>query len=106
MVCSRANELNQSVFDNVSGKRSFNSTLTLNTTNENLSPMIFLNDSTVEFILRQYNRPVTDYVADSSTNSTIIMIRHEAVYVSNIVNLAQPAIPQSYCHHTDLTHLI
>ena len=92
MVCSRANELNQSVFDNVAGKRSFSSTLTLNTTNENLSPMIFLNDSTVEFILDNINRPVTDYVADSSTNSTI-NDRHEAIYVSNPVNLAQPAIP-------------
>ena len=90
MVCSRANELNQSAFDNVAGKRSFSSTLTLNTTNENLSPMIFLNDSTVEFILDNINRPVTDYVADSSTNSTI-NDRHEAIYVSNPVNLAQPA---------------
>ena len=50
MVCSRANELNQSAFNNVSGKRSFNSTVTLNTTNENLSPMILLDDSVVEFI--------------------------------------------------------
>ena len=82
MVCSRANELNQSAFNNVSGKRSFNSTLTLNTTNENLSPMIFLNDSTTEFILDNINRPVTDYVADSSTNS-FDNDRHEAIYVSN-----------------------
>ena len=90
MVCSRANELNQSAFDNVAGRRSFTSTVTLNTTNENLSPMIFLNDSTVEFILDNINRPVTNYVADSSTNS-ITNDRHEAIYVSNPVNLAQPA---------------
>ena len=90
MVCSRSNELNQSAFNNVSGNRSFNSTLTLNTTNENLSPMIFLNDSTTEFILDNINRPVINYVTDSTTNS-FDNDQHEAVYVSNIVNLAQPA---------------
>ena len=90
MVCSRSNELNQSAFNNVSGNRSFNSTLILNTTNENLSPMIFLNDSTTEFILDNINRPVINYVTDSTTNS-FDNDQHEAVYVSNIVNLAQPA---------------
>jgi len=90
MVCSRVNELNQSSFTNVSGKRSFNSTVTLNTTNENLSPMIFLNDSTVEFISDNINRPVTNYSTDSSANS-INNDPHEAVYVSNVITLAQPA---------------
>ena len=90
IVCSRVNELNQSTFTNVSGKRSFNFALSLNTTNENLSPMVFLNDSTIEFISDNINRPVTDYVTDSSTNS-IDNDLHEAVYVSNTVRLAQPA---------------
>ena len=90
IVCSRTNELNQSAFDNVSGRRSFNSTMTLNTTNENLSPMIFLNDSTVEFISDNINRPVTNYTTDSSANS-VNNDPHEAVYVSNIINLAQSA---------------
>ena len=90
IVCSRANELNQSAFVNVSGNRSFNSTVTLNTTNENLSPMILLNDSVVEFISDAINRPVTNYATDSSTNS-IDNDSHDAIYVSNIINLAQPA---------------
>ena len=90
MVCSRVNELNQSAFNNVSGKRSFNSTVTLNTTNENLSPMIFLDDSAIEFISDNINSPVTNYATDSSTNS-INNDPHEAVYVSNTINLAQPA---------------
>ena len=90
MVCSRANELNQSAFANVSGKRSFNSTVTLNTTNENLSPMILLDDSVVEFISDGINKPVTNYATDSSTNS-IDNDPHDAVYVSNVVSLAQPA---------------
>jgi hypothetical protein len=90
IVCSRTNELNQSAFDNVSGRRSFNSAMTLNTTNENLSPMIFLNDSTVEFISDNINRPVTNYTTDSSANS-VNNDPHEAVYVSSIINLAQSA---------------
>jgi len=90
IVCSRSNELNQSAFDNVSGKRSFNSTVTLNTTNENLSPMILLDDSVVEFISDNINRPVTNYVTDSSTNSRD-NDPHESVYVSNLISLAKPA---------------
>ena len=90
IVCSRANELNQSAFNNVSGKRSFNSTVTLNTTNENLSPMILLDDSVVEFISDNINRPVTNYVTDSSTNSRN-NDPHESVYVSNLISLTKPA---------------
>ena len=90
MVSSRTNELNQPAFSNVAGRRSFSSTVTLNTTNENLSPMIFLNDSTTEFILDNINRPVINYVTDSSTNS-IDSDQHEAIYVSNVVNLAKSA---------------
>jgi len=90
IICSRVNELNQSAFANVSGNRSFNSTVTLNTTNENLSPIIFLNDSTIEFISDNINKPVTDFVNDSSSNS-INNDPHEAVYVSQLINLAQPA---------------
>ena len=90
MVCSRVNELNQPAFTNVSGKRSFNSTVTLNTSNENLSPMILLDDSVVEFISDGINKPVTNYATDSSTNS-IDNDPHDAVYVSNVISLAQPA---------------
>ena len=90
MVCSRVNELNQSTFNNVSGRRSFNSTLTLNTSNENLSPMIFIDDSTVEFISDNINRPISNYAADFRVNS-ISQDPHESVYVSNTVTLAQPA---------------
>jgi hypothetical protein len=62
----------------------------LNTTDENLSPMVFLDDSTVEFISDAINRPVTNYVMDSSTNS-IDNDPHDAIYVSNVISLAQPA---------------
>jgi hypothetical protein len=90
MVCSRVNELNQSVFDSVVGRRSFTSTVTLNTTDENLSPMIFVDNSTVVFSSDNINRPITDFVNNSGANS-ITNDPHAAVYVSNIISLAQPA---------------
>jgi len=90
MVASRVNELNQSQFDNVSGRRSFNSTLTFNTTDENLSPIVFTDTSTVEFILDDINNPISDYTKDSRVNS-LSNDPHEVIYVSNTVNLAQPA---------------
>ena len=52
--------------------------------------MIFLDDSAIEFISDNINSPVTDYATDSSTNS-INNDPHEAVYVSNTINLAQSA---------------
>ena len=90
MVCSRINELNQSSFDNVIGRRSFTTAITLNTNNENLSPMINIDNSTVEYISDTINRPVTNFVTDSSSNS-LDNDPHQAVYVSNVINLSQPA---------------
>jgi hypothetical protein len=90
MICSRVNELNQSAFDSVSGRRSFNSTVTLKTNNENLSPVIFIDTSTVEFISDNINRPITDFANDPGANS-ILNDPHSAVYVSNTVEIAQPA---------------
>ena len=90
IICSRPNELNQSAFNSVSGRRSFNSTVTLNTTDENLSPMVFVDTSTIEFISDNINKPVTDYVNSSAANS-ILNDPHAATYVSNNITLAQPA---------------
>jgi hypothetical protein len=90
IVCSRINELQQPTFENVSGRRSFTTAITLNTTDENLSPIINLDESTVQFASNYLNRPVTDFVADSRSNS-ILNDPHAATYVSNQVNLSQPA---------------
>ena len=90
IVCSRVNELNQPVFNNVAGRRSFTAALTLNTEDENLSPIIYLDDSTVEFSCNNLNNPVTNYASDSSVKS-FLNDTHTATYVSNVVNLAQPA---------------
>ena len=42
LVCSRVNELNQSQFENVSGRRSLTASVTMNTTDKNISPIIYL----------------------------------------------------------------
>jgi len=90
IVCSRVNELNQSVFSTVPGRRSFTAALTLNTEDENLSPIIYLDDSTVVFSNNNLNSPVSDYSTDANVKS-FINDPHTAAYVSKVISLAQPA---------------
>ena len=90
IVCSRVNELQQPAFNNVSGRRSFTTAVTLNSTDENLSPIINLEDSTIEFASNYLNRPVTDFATDSRVNS-ILDDPHSAIYVSDTVGLSKPA---------------
>lgn len=90
IVCSRVNELQQPAFNNVSGRRSFTTAVTLNSTDENLSPIINLEDSTIEFASNYLNRPVTDFASDSRVNS-ILDDPHSAIYVSDTIKLSKPA---------------
>ena len=90
IVCSRVNELQQPAFNNVSGRRSFTAAVTLNSTDENLSPIINLEDSTIEFASNYLNRPVTNFATDSRVNS-ILDDPHSAIYVSDTVGLSKPA---------------
>ena len=84
------NELQQPVFDNVTDRTSFTVAVTLNSTDENLSPIINLEDSNVEFASNYLNNPVTNFATDSRVNS-ILDDPHSAIYVSDIVNLSKPA---------------
>jgi len=90
IVCSRVNELQQPAFNNVSGRRSFTAAVTLNSTDENLSPIINLENSTIEFASNYLNRPVTDFASDFRVNS-ILDDPHSAIYVSDTVSLSKPA---------------
>ena len=90
IVCSRVNELQQPVFDNVTDRTSFTVAVTLNSTDENLSPIINLEDSTIEFASNYLNRPVTNFASDSRVNS-ILDDPHSAIYVSDTVSLSKPA---------------
>jgi len=90
IVCSDVNEqqyLNPSTFLR---SKSFTMKVDLKTTDSNLSPMIFWKDSSVEFLNNRLNRPIQNYPADNRVNS-ILNDPHAAIYVSNTVNLGQPA---------------
>ena len=93
LVCSRVNELNQPQFENVSGRRSLTASVTMNTTDKNISPIIYLLETgsvTADLISNDINAPVTNF-ASSDLVKSINEDPHNAVYVSNIVNLAQQA---------------
>ena len=93
LVCSRVNELNQSQFENVSGRRSLTASVTMNTTDKNISPIIYLLETgtvTADLISNDINAPITNF-ASSDLVKSINEDPHNAVYVSNTVNLAQEA---------------
>jgi hypothetical protein len=88
LVCSKQNETQY--LGNLPRNKSFTTGITLNTSDSNLSPIIYLNTAFTEFISSRLNNPISDYAADNRVNS-ILNDPHAAVYVSNTVNLAQPA---------------
>ena len=90
LVASEINEKNQPGLSKLLRKKSFITGITLNTQNSNLSPIIYLDNAITEFRCSRLNIPITDYVTDNRVNS-IGNDPHAAVYVSNTINLAQPA---------------
>ena len=88
LVCSKENETEY--LDNLPRNKSFTTGITLNTSDSNLSPIIYLNTAFTEFISSRLNNPISDYASDGRVNS-VLNDPHAAVYVSNTVNLAQPA---------------
>jgi len=88
MVASNVNEVAK--LTTLPRNKSFTTGITLNTTDENLSPVIYTDSSITEFRLSRLNSPVSDYVTDGRVNSSLFD-PHAAIYVSNTVNLAQPA---------------
>lgn len=88
IVCSNVNET--TYLNSLLRNKSFTLKVDLSTTDSNLSPMIFWKESSVELLNSRINRPITDYVGDSRVNS-ILNDPHSAIYVSNTVQLANPA---------------
>lgn len=88
IICSRVNE--QFFLTDLPRNKSFTTALSLTTTDKYLSPQIFLDLSFTELQTYRINRPVTNYIADSLTN-TVDDDPHTSIYVTNTVNLAQPA---------------
>jgi hypothetical protein len=88
LVASNINETTK--LTTLPRNKSFTTGITLNSSDSNLSPIIYTDTAFTEFRLNRLNNPISDYTADNRVNS-LLFDPHAAVYVSNTVNLAQPA---------------
>jgi len=69
MIASRINETNNTIPLSRSGSRSFNVTLTLETSNTNLSPVVDLQRMSAVLISNRIDSPISDYKKDPRVNS-------------------------------------
>ena len=90
MVASRINETNNTVTQNLPGMRSFNMTLTLETSNPNLSPVIDLQRMNAVLISNRVDAPITNYKQDPRVN-TLFDDPNACQYVSRENSLANSA---------------
>jgi len=88
IVCSKINET--TYLTNLPRNKSLTTGIVLNTTNANLSPIIYTDTAFNEFRVSRLNNPILDYASDNRVNS-LIYDPHAATYLSNTVNLTNPA---------------
>jgi len=88
LVASNVNE--NTSLTTLPRNKSFTTRILLNTTDSNLSPIIYTDTALTEFRLSRLNNPISDYSTDNRVNS-FLFDPHSAVYVSNTVNLTQAA---------------
>jgi hypothetical protein len=88
MVCSRTNET--LYLTELPDSKSFTTTLTLSTTDLNLSPQVFLDGCVTNFSISRLDNPVSNYIFDKRSNE-IQDNSHAARYISNTIFLSQPA---------------
>jgi hypothetical protein len=88
IVCSKVNE--QTYLTGLPRSKSFTTALVLSTQNSNLSPQIFLDGALTEFRSNRINSPITDY-AGNNLVKTVSDDPHSAIYISNTIDLKQPA---------------
>ena len=88
LVASKVNE--NEFLSGLPRNKSFTTAVTLNTTDNNLSPIIYTDAAYTEFRNSRVNNPVTDYASDNRVNS-LLFDPNAGVYVSKVVNLKQPA---------------
>ena len=89
IVCSKVNETTR--LTNIPRNKSLTFGIRMQTTDPNLSPVIDTGEVS-EFVLRRsrLNKPISNYVVDGRVNSTD-QDPHSAIYISNKIDLAQPA---------------
>ena len=88
MVASRINETTR--LTTLPKNKSLTIGLTMTSGDPNLSPVINTDNSTVDFIRNRLNNPIVDYAFDGRVN-LISGDPHSATYVTNRIDLKQPA---------------
>jgi len=88
IICSKVNE--NSRLTSLPQNKSFTLGFRLATTDANLSPMIDVSDAQVVLERSRLNNPISDYTKDDRSNKTT-GDPHAAVYISNRVDLKNPA---------------
>jgi len=90
MVASRVNETNNTVTQNLPGDRSLNMTLTLETSNPNISPVVDLQRMSAVLVSNRVDAPITNYKQDPRVN-TLLDDPTSCQYVSRENTLANSA---------------
>ena len=88
MVASQVNEVAK--LTNMPKNRSFTMTLDFKSNNENLSPVVDLDNACVIFSRTRVDKPISDYALDGRSNS-ITEDPHGGIYVTKGITLKQPA---------------
>ena len=88
LVCSRVNENTR--LTGLPLSRSFTLGIRLETTDPNLSPVVDTLNSTIVYQRARLNKPIDNYAKDARSNGTT-GDPHSAVYISNRVDLKNPA---------------
>lgn len=88
LVCSRVNETNR--LTTLPKNRSLTVGISLHSEDRNLSPVIDTQTAFAALSRNRINNPISDYAEDGRSNQ-LSDDPHAAVYISNRVNLAQPA---------------
>ena len=88
IVCSEVNENEH--LTTLPKNRSFTTQLDFKSSDFNLSPIVDTQNAVMIYIRNMLNSPINDYSLDSSSNE-VSGDPHAAVYISNRVDLQQPA---------------
>ena len=89
IVASRVNETTR--LSTLPKNKSFTIGLSMTSGDPNLSPVINVDKSSLNFIRNRINQPIGDYSFDGRTNLVSGTDPHAAVYLTNRVDLKQPA---------------
>ena len=88
IICSSVNE--NEYLSGLPRNKSLTTGINFKTSNNNLSPILYLDGAFSELRISRLDKPIVDYSTDGRVNS-ILDDPHSAVYVSNVVDLKNPA---------------